>query len=185
MKRIYLIRHCKASGQESSAPLTSEGQIQAHELTKFFGDRPIDYIVSSPYDRAVSTIRPLAQFLDLTIRIDDRLRERVLSAVQLTNWMDELRNTFDDLDLRLPGGESSREAMSRGVSVIEELVELPNKNIAVVTHGNLMSLMLKHFDQSFGFNEWRQLSNPDIYELAFLDDEKRSINRLWKSSEEG
>jgi len=36
MKRIYLVRHCKAAGQEPEAPLTEEGVTQAERLADFF-----------------------------------------------------------------------------------------------------------------------------------------------------
>lgn len=179
MKRIYLIRHCKANGQEPAAELTEEGYLQARQLADMLGDRSIDRIVASPYQRAISTIQPLAERVGLPIQRDDRLCERILSTNDLPDWMDHLRLSFDDLDLKLPGGESSREAMIRGASVIEDLIQRPGESVAVVTHGNLMSLVLKYYDDSFGFEAWRQLSNPDVYELSFFRDEGRGIKRLW------
>jgi 2,3-bisphosphoglycerate-dependent phosphoglycerate mutase len=181
LKHIYLIRHCKATGQEPNARLTIEGQEQADRLAEFLAERKIDYIVSSPYERAVSTIQPLARKLRLTIHKDDRLCERVLSATALDDWMEKLRASFVDPDMKLPGGESSREAMARGVRVIEQLFVRPEKNIAVVTHGNLMTLMLKYYDASYGFDEWRRLTNPDVYEMVMKDNgEKPEIHRIWK-----
>lgn len=164
--RIYLVRHCAALGQEPDAELTDEGRAQAERLADFLSGRPVDAIVSSPFRRAVATIRPLAERLGLEIRVDDRLRERVLSAEPVADWMERLEASFHDLDLRLPGGESSREAMARGVSVIEELIGRPHRAVVVVTHGNLMSLILKRYDASVGFEGWRRLGNPDVYELV-------------------
>lgn len=166
LMRIYLVRHCAALGQEPDAELTDEGRAQAERLADFLSGRPVDAIVSSPFRRAVATIRPLAERLGLEIRVDDRLRERVLSAEPVADWMERLEASFHDLDLRLPGGESSREAMARGVSVIEELIGRPHRAVVVVTHGNLMSLILKRYDASFGFEGWRRLGNPDVYELV-------------------
>jgi 2,3-bisphosphoglycerate-dependent phosphoglycerate mutase len=80
MKQIFLIRHCKADGQEPDARLTIEGQSQAHALAEYLEQRTIDYLISSPYDRAIDSIRPLARSRNLPIHQDDRLRERVLSA---------------------------------------------------------------------------------------------------------
>ncbi|GIP46846.1 hypothetical protein J53TS2_04370 [Paenibacillus sp. J53TS2] len=94
--------------------------------------------------------------------------------------MDKLRKSFDDLDLKLPGGESSREAMTRGVAAIQDLIQRPERKIAVVTHGNLMALILKHFDDSFGFEAWSRLTNPDVYELGFTGDKVMDVKRLWK-----
>lgn len=181
MKQILLIRHCKASGQEPSARLTAEGQLQAEQLVEFLTERHIDYILSSPFDRAIATIHPLAQKRNLKIHIDDRLCERVLSSNPLPDWMEKLSESFMDLDLKFPGGESSREAMIRGVSVIHELIERQEKHIAVVTHGNLLSLILKYYNDRYGFNEWSSLTNPDVYELVISNDEiQPSVNRVWK-----
>lgn len=113
MKRIFLIRHCKANGQEPSAELAEEGRLQAEQLANLLGDRSIDSIVTSPYQRAISTIQPLAKRLTLPIQRDDRLSERILSANDLPDWMDHLRLSFEDPELKLPGGESSHEAMTR------------------------------------------------------------------------
>jgi len=180
-QHIYLIRHCKATGQEPGAQLTSDGQLEADQLANFLADKQIEYIVSSPYDRAVSTIQPLAHKLKLKIQIDHRLRERVLSTHDLDNWMEKLKETYEHLDLALPGGESSREAMNRGVSVLEEINERSERNIAVVTHGNLMSLILKYYDDRYGFEKWSRLTNPDVYEIVKgKDKEKPDINRIWK-----
>lgn len=181
VKHIYLVRHCKATGQESGAELTEVGQLQAYQLSEFLTDKQIDYIVSSPFERALSSIRPLAQKLDLRIHIDNRLSERFLSSEKLDDWMNSLKETFEFMDLTLPGGESSREATKRGISVVEDLLKRPELNIAVVTHGNLLSLMLKYYDSRSGFDEWRRLTNPDVYELVFcISEVPRIKRRIWK-----
>ena len=166
MKRIYLVRHCKASGQERDAKLSEEGMRQAERLADFFSEKEIDFIVSSPFERAISTIQPLSSRLGLTLHTDDRLSERVLSRHNVADWMDQLRESFDDLDRKLPGGESSREAMDRGISVIHALFEREENNMVAVTHGNLFSLILKYYDDSIGFEDWRALANPDVFELC-------------------
>ena len=181
VKQIYIVRHCKASGQDRSASLTDEGIRQSEELADFFYDKNIEYIISSPFERAISSVLPFSNRMRIEIHIEDRLRERVLSSIDLIDWMDQLKETFQDLDLKLPGGESSQEAMNRGVDVIKELLEQEEKNIIVVTHGNLMSLILKYFDRSIGFDDWRALSNPDVFKLQ--KSEKTGeiiIKRMWK-----
>jgi len=182
LKRFYLIRHCKAEGQEANAKLTTEGNEQAIKLADFLHEKQIDYIISSSYVRAVSSIQPLAEKNKLKINIEERLCERVLSSENIENWMDRLSETYENLDLRLFGGESSREAMERGYSVINELSERIESSIAIVTHGNLMSLIIKYFDNEFGFEEWKKLSNPDVYELKILNSKKEhySLSRIWK-----
>jgi 2,3-bisphosphoglycerate-dependent phosphoglycerate mutase len=165
MKRIYLVRHCKAVGQEPDAPLTEEGVRQSRELVSFFLDKKVEHIRSSPYTRAMDTIKPLADTLNLAIHTDGRLRERVLATVPLGDWMNRLKDTFLDEDLMFEGGESSREAAQRGMDVIRELLGRPEQTFVVVTHGGLMSLLIRRYDPAFGFDDWMRMANPDVYEL--------------------
>ena len=70
--------------------------------------------------------------------------------------------------------------MSRAISVIKAVEASSFNNVVLVTHGNLMSLLLKYYDdQRFGFEEWEALSNPDVYQLAF-EERVPSIQRLWE-----
>ncbi|WP_010274226.1 histidine phosphatase family protein [Paenibacillus senegalensis] len=186
MKTIYLVRHCKAEGQAPAARLTSIGTRQAEELAEFFTDKQVDAIIASPYERAHSSIKPTANRLGLTISLEERLKERVLAEKDLADWLDKLRATYDDLDICYEGGESSRTAMNRAVRVVQEALASQSQSIILVSHGNLLSLLLKHFDSRIGFKEWSDMSNPDVFELTFsiadrstLTDFSPSIKRIW------
>lgn len=177
MKTIYLVRHCKAAGQAPEDSLTEQGQVDSARLIDFFMDKDIDIIISSPFVRALETITPFAKTINKDIFIDKRLKERVLSTIDLDDWMLKLQTTFEDGELKFEGGESSNEAMKRGVLLIEELIESPELNIVVVTHGGLLSLILRHYVKEFGFNEWRNLKNPDIFKLE-VDSEGTRVEHL-------
>lgn len=90
--------------------------------------------------------------------------------------MDKLKESFIQFELKLPGGESSHEAMNRGISVVKELLCRSEQNILIVTHGNMMTLMMKYFDDRYGFDEWISLTNPDVYEIEI---NKTEIKRVW------
>lgn len=176
MKRIYLVRHCKAAGQAPNAGLTEQGQADANYLQEFFADKIIDEIISSPFIRAKDSISPFAAARGMRVLVDDRLVERVLCSYEITDWMEKLEMTFHDLDLKLEGGESSNEAMQRGIELIEELITRDTENFIVVTHGGLLSLILKYYDKEFGFTDWKKLSNPDIF-LLEVDQDQIEIKR--------
>ena len=180
MKKVYVIRHCEAEGQASDAPLTATGQKQAQELAKFFSEIKVERIVSSPYKRAVQSIGPLADKFGVQVEKDDLLAERVLSSHNLPDWMEKLTASFEDAELKYEGGESGREAMERIVGVVEEIFNSEHEHSIVVTHGNILSLLLRHFDDKFGFHNWQALSNPDVFELK-KDGENVSFERLWSS----
>jgi 2,3-bisphosphoglycerate-dependent phosphoglycerate mutase len=175
---IYLVRHCKANGQEPDAPLTEEGRQQANRLAELLYTKEIDCILSSPFVRATDSVAPLAKMLQLNIVTDERLAERILCGGNHPNWRDMLRNTFDDLELCYEGGESSAFAMSRAMAVIGEIRDSLRSNIVITTHGNLMALLLKACGAHVGFEEWEGLSNPDVYLLKF-DGTAPTINRIW------
>jgi 2,3-bisphosphoglycerate-dependent phosphoglycerate mutase len=179
VKTLYVVRHCKAEGQEADAPLTPEGHVQANRLADALAGANIERIISSPYRRATESIAPLAQRLGLEVELDVRLVERALCAGSPPDWQERLRASFADPELAFEGGESSREAMQRAVAVVTELQRHSASRTVLVTHGNLMTLLLKHFDDSIGFAKWSALSNPDVYRVALT--RPFPIERFWSS----
>lgn len=178
---LYLIRHCKTTGQEPDAALTAEGKRQAEELAEFLSEAPIARIVSSPFVRAVQSVAPLAHRLGVPIETDPRLQERVLSDRPLPNWREQLRQTFEQLDLRLPGGETSREAMQRARAAVQDILRPPLTGaVAVVSHGNLSTLLLKLFDDTLGFSTWEHMTTPDVFCLH-IGNTGSNITRLWQA----
>ncbi|WP_433944958.1 histidine phosphatase family protein [Paenibacillus sp. SN-8-1] len=179
LKHIYLIRHAAAAGQEPEAPLIEAGEVQAEQLASCLKDRGIEYIVSSPYVRAIDTIRPLSELAHIKIRTDERLKERVLSPVPLENWMELLERSYAEESFALEGGESIAEAASRGIAVLQELLARPERTFAVVTHGGLLSLLIRHYQPDFGFEQWKRLSNPDVY-LLEISGSQVLLQRIWE-----
>jgi 2,3-bisphosphoglycerate-dependent phosphoglycerate mutase len=164
-KTFYLVRHGKATGQAADAPLTVEGEQQAIRLAEQLAPLSIECIISSPFIRARGTIMPLAERLGLPVLIDERLIERVLSTRELADWVTALRSTFEDFDLSFAGGESSRVATQRVVEVFNSAMLSPARTSVIVTHGNLMTLLLKHLNPEVDFTFWQQLKNPDVYHI--------------------
>jgi 2,3-bisphosphoglycerate-dependent phosphoglycerate mutase len=175
---LYLVRHCQAEGQAPEAPLTAAGRAQAEQLADFLVGADIRRIVSSPFARARQSIEPLARRLGIPIETDDRLAERVLCPEPLPDWRDRLRASFDDPDFCLPGGESGRTATERGVAAIQDALRRHDGSLALVTHGNLLALLLRHFDGRVGFEEWQALTNPDVFRVSIGDSAGR-IHRVW------
>ena len=179
---LILVRHCEAAGQEPDAPLTVAGQRQARELAAFLSTLPVDAIVASAYLRARQTAEPLADHLHLRIEVDRRLNERNLSPAPIDAWRQLLRDAFADPDLSAPGGESANDVLLRAWSVLNELMAGSPELPAVVTHGNLMALVLHSIDSGFGYAGWENLSNPDVYRVDDSGDGEISFLRFWNPS---
>lgn len=181
MKKIFLVRHCSAAGQHKDSPLTTEGIRQAHLLSIFLREQDfaIDQIISSPYLRASESIKLYAEKKGLEIEFDDRLHERILSNEPVDDWLEVLEHSFHDLDFNLPGGESSNVAMRRANQVLESVFHNEDvSNVLVVTHGNILALILKQYDNRFGFDTWKEMRNPDIF-LIHYDDGVQLIKHIY------
>ena len=169
MTTLYVVRHCRASGQAPEAPLTDEGRAQAERLADFLAPLAPDRIVASPFRRAIQSAEPLAARLGQEIEVDARLRERNLGDPPIADPFEQLRLSFDDVDLCLPGGESSRAALARAEAARRDLLAHGARRTVVVSHGNLIALLLGR-----GFAGWQALTNPDVFRV-----EAGGVARIW------
>jgi 2,3-bisphosphoglycerate-dependent phosphoglycerate mutase len=178
---MYLIRHCETSGQDPDAALTERGLTQAQSLAQRLAREGIVRLVSSPYRRARQSAEPLATRLGLELEVEPRLRERQLGenfgARFGANWLDALRATFLEPDLTFDGGESSRVAQLRARAVFDQVATEARLPAALVTHGNLLSLLAGSIQPELGFEFWQQLTNPDLF-LVELNSEAPTLKRL-------
>ena len=179
---LLLVRHAQATGQEPDAALTPSGQEAALRLANRLAEEPVDVVVSSPFRRAEQTARTLAATLGRPLWFDPRLVERCLTDAPRSDWVTLLETTFRDPDLRYPGGESSREATRRALSVVADLHRRGHRRLLLVTHGNLLALMLQHFRPDWGFDRWRGLSAPDVFRVEPVPDGWH-ITHLWQEGE--
>ncbi|QWC21586.1 phosphoglycerate mutase family protein [Bacillus haikouensis] len=177
MKTIYIVRHAKAGGQAFHESLTAEGREQAHRLSSFLGKYPIEAIYSSPFTRTLQTIQPFSDCSGISVQEDERLGERILSEKDLPDWKDRLRESFEDFSLAFPGGESNEQAMARASSFIDDVLERKEDHIVVVSHGNLSTLLLRYFDEKYGYDELFALSNPDVY---LVNAGEGLVRRAWE-----
>lgn len=179
MTDLLLLRHCQASGQEPEAPLTAHGRHQA-ALAAAQLSSSIDHIVCSPFTRARQSVEPLAQQLRLPVTVDARLAERVLSAAPRSSWRADLEASFSDPELRFPGGESGKEATARALAALADVLASGVRAPLLVTHGNLLALILRVYQPSFGFSEWAALASPTLYRLR-ADGRSPTVEWLWSA----
>ena len=167
MKTIYLIRHGKASldGSERERGLTDEGVEHAKQITEILKklEPKIEKVYSSPLRRAILTIEPFAKTANLEINVVEDLKEKI---------------TGDTTGKDLNGGESSKDATDRALSGLKHVFDnLPeNGSAAVQCHGTLIALILHHYDSSFGFDQWKSMTMPDIYQIDHDENQSKIIH---------
>jgi 2,3-bisphosphoglycerate-dependent phosphoglycerate mutase len=179
MVRLLLIRHCESTGQQPDGALSAAGEAQAIALIDRLTALAPDAIYSSPYRRAIATVQPFASRVGLAIREDPRLRERELSPEPLDDWLDHIRRSYDDLDHRAAaGGETLRETQARGLAALADIAAAGHRLPIAVSHGNLISAILRAADPAFGFDEWRGLRNPDLFSVTVEIDRPTAFVRI-------
>jgi 2,3-bisphosphoglycerate-dependent phosphoglycerate mutase len=185
---IYFIRHAVSPfvfGNERTRGLSEEGKQAAYKVAEMLMDENINVITSSTYTRAIETVKPLADQLNKPIIEFEELRERPIKGLNYKLTEQELlagiEQSFEDIDFCLEGGETTREAQNRAIPILEKLLtEYAGQKIAIGTHGNIMTIILKYYDNRYGYTFWKQTSQPDIYRLAFKDQKLNAVGRLWK-----
>jgi 8-oxo-dGTP diphosphatase len=77
---VVLLRHAWAGdktewiGDDALRPLDERGRLQALAL-RDLAARGVNRVISSPHRRCVETVEPLAELLQVTLELDDRLVE--------------------------------------------------------------------------------------------------------------
>jgi 2,3-bisphosphoglycerate-dependent phosphoglycerate mutase len=185
LTHLYLVRHAHSvyTPDELGRPLSERGFLDALRVTELLKKEPIDLVISSPYKRAIQTIEGTASHFQQEILLMEGLKERELSSGFVEDFGAAITKVWEDFDFALEGGESSRSAQVRGVATVNEILETyPGKHIVVGTHGNLMALMMNHFDQRYDFEFWKKLEMPDIYRLTFDRNILVGVNRVWSNT---
>ena len=125
-------------------------------------------------------MEPLAQRLGIGVDLVPELRERQLPLVPAGDFERIVQEAW-----RLPtgviaDGESNVVAQTRGLSAVRQFIARhAGQHLVVATHGNLMTLILNGLDPSFGYEFWRELSFPDVYELEFEASALIRVRRIW------
>ena len=82
--------------------------------------------------------------------------------------------------LQTASQRSGTMAQARGLAAVRQFIARhAGQHLVVATHGNLMALILNGFDPAFGYEFWRELSFPDVYELEFEASALIRVRRIW------
>ena len=140
MTSLYLIRHAHAKySNDEGRPLSARGQQMANKVANLLGRYPITHIYSSPAKRALQTVAPLSERLDLRVHIEHGLHERELGEVEAgIDFFSAVQQTWQDASYSFPYGETNMAAQHRGVAVIRQLTKRHSgEHLVLSTHGNL------------------------------------------------
>lgn len=178
---VYFFRHAHSTytSDELGRPLSIQGHIDAEKMTIYLKREDIHHVLASPYKRAMQTVQPIADWIGTKIIIEEGFRERQLANRSVENFDEAITKLWQEPAFAYEGGESNDEAQKRGVDALVNVLEkYEGKNIVIGTHGNIMVLIMNHFDAQFDFTFWRELTMPDLYKLTFEGLNIKEVKRL-------
>ncbi|WP_026678396.1 histidine phosphatase family protein [Fictibacillus gelatini] len=184
MTNLFFVRHAHSvyTPDELERPLSDKGLLDAKRVADCLKSKNIEVAISSPYKRAIQTIKGVADHFHLKIQIEPGLRERKLSKEPVSDFQTAIRKVWEDPEFCFEGGESNMVAQKRGIGAILKILRTyEGKNIVLGTHGNLMVLIMNYFDPQYDFAFWQSLQMPDIYQLTFSGESLAAVKRIWIS----
>ncbi len=172
--RVYMVRHGETvpnvSGvhQNASTPLSSVGIAQVELVAKRFSELPIDLILSSPHLRAKHTAQQIADQSQKEIEYVDILREiKWPSEIEGLKHTDPesirvrnlLREKNQDQNWHYSDEDNFFDVKKRAMEFIAKLEQRIEENIAIVSHGNFIKMIVLVMFLGDGVT-------PDLFERA-------------------
>ena len=176
MTTVYLVRHAEPNYRnhdDATRELSPKGLADRGLVTAYLLDKGVQAVLSSPYRRAVDTVRPLADALRLPVEHVSDFRERRVDRVWIENFDTFCRQQWADFDYRLEGGECLREVQERTAAAFSRVLrDHAGQCVVIGGHGTAFSLLLNHIDPSFGHDQFHELRRvmPWIIRLDFSGD---------------
>lgn len=188
MTRLILVRHGYTYWNEekkyqgfTDIDLNPQGIEEAKKVAKRLSFEKIDMIYSSPLKRSLETAEIINETFNKKIHIRDCLKE-----INFGDWegftFDEIVSHYPELseewlskpaDMRPPNGENFRDLQERAINVLHEIYDInKGKNVLIVTHGGLISVLVCHILKINIEELWKFISsNTGITILEELDNE--------------
>ena len=176
MNHFFICRHCKSvmDGVDSERELDEDGILQSKSLSnkikKLIDENTIIY--SSPFKRAVESLMPLKkEFPSIQINETEYLKEIRIGKSEDLSKHQIIFEMWKNENFKIDNGESQMECFDKMKPFLDKVFSEfkdKKKNIILVTHGNLIGIIIKHyFGLSFNFDMWKAISMPDLYKLEF------------------
>lgn len=180
MTTVYFVRHAEPdleNHDDATRGLSAKGLKDRELVTAFFRDKEINAVFSSPFERAVSTIRPLAEAKNLSIQTIHDFRERCVEAGWIEDFQDFCRKQWTDFSYRRGGGECLREVQQRNVAALETLLtKYEGRTFVVGSHGTALSTIINHYDNSFGYEDFERIKGLMPWLVRFDFEGKKCIS---------
>ena len=162
MTSIYFVRHAEPNfnnHDDMTRELSPKGMEDRKLVTHFLADKSVDVMLSSPFKRAVDTIKDFAEIYGHKIEIIDDFRERSVGNCWIEDFNSFRKRQWEDFDFKLADGEALNEVQQRNVSALNNVLQqYSNKTIVIGSHGTALSTIINYYYPSFQFAEFEKIN---------------------------
>ncbi len=173
MTIVYFVRHAEPNcdnHDDISRELSTKGLLDSLLVTDFLLDKNVDVVLSSPYKRAIDTVRNFAQSKGLNIGIVHDFRERKVSDGWIDNFEHYCKAQWSDFQYKLKNGECLYEVQKRNITALNFVLNNnKDKTIVIGSHGTALSTIINYYDCKFGYSEFENIRTlmPWIVKFTF------------------
>ena len=177
MQTLILVKHSLPE-IDPSVPakewvLSDEGRRRARRLGERLDRYNLDLIVSSIEPKAIETAEITAGVLKIPMETVEGLHEHERENVgfmEKERFEQLIRQFYEQPGERVFGDESADRACNRFSKVVHKLSDLyPKEDIAIVTHGTVLSLFVSRNSDLEPFALWKKLGLPSWVVLSSRD----------------
>lgn len=180
MTTIYFVRHAEPNYEnhnDALRELSSKGLIDRKLVTDFLMDKQIDVVLSSPYKRAIDTVKDFAEKNKIDITLLEDFKERRVDSVWIEDFDAFCKKQWKDFRYKLSDGECLEEVQNRNISALNHVLKTyKGKNIVVGSHGTALSTVINYYDKSFGYSEFNKIRTLMPWIVKFTFEENVCVN---------
>lgn len=170
MAKLILIKHAAPQVdpmvESSKWPLSDRGRAMCKPLAMRIAEHEPAAIVSSTEPKALETAQLVAAELGLSSSTAEGLHEHDRSNVphmRSGEFISMVELFFRKPEQRVLGNETAAAAASRFAGAIDGVLTAhPEENLAVVTHGTVLALLLADRAGQNAFELWRSMALPSF-----------------------
>lgn len=183
MTAIYFIRHAEPNynnHDDLTRELSPKGLKDRKLVTEYLKDKNIQVALSSPFKRAIDTIKDFTDANNLPIEVIDDFCERRVDSGWIEDFNAFAKKQWADFDYKLSDGECLREVQERNITALHEVLRKYNgNNIIVGSHGTALSTIINYFYPDFGYEQFEEIRGvmPWIVKFEFDDEECKKLQQ--------
>ena len=155
MTHIYFVRHAEpnySNHDDFSRELSEKGRADRKLVTAFLADKSIDVVLSSPFKRAVDTVKDFADTYGYEVITVADFRERRVDSYWIADFNAFARKQWEDFDYKLTDGECLREVQQRNIAALQQVLkQYDNQNVVVGSHGTALSTIINYYQPGFDY----------------------------------